>query len=133
MKNASKLQAILEAKCPRCRQGDIFRYSNLQLDKFTDTYRYCPVCGLEYEIEPGFFIAAMYISYAMSVALAFTTGLAVFILGNDPALWIYLMVVTLSLVLLVPFMFRYARVLLLHFFSGIKYNQHISQNIKKQS
>jgi uncharacterized protein (DUF983 family) len=130
MKNASKLQAILEAKCPRCRQGDIFRYSNLQLGKFTDTYRYCPVCRLEYEIEPGFFIAAMYISYAMSVAMAFISGVAVYTVGNDPELWVYLLVVSLSLILLVPFMFRYSRVLLLHFFSGIKYNQHLSGNIK---
>lgn len=123
MKSVSKLQAILEAKCPRCRQGDIFRYGNLQLNKFTDTHHRCPACGLEYEIEPGFFIAAMYISYAMSVALAFTTGVAVYVLGKDPALWVYLLVVTLSLIVLVPFMFRYSRVLLLYFFSGIKYNK----------
>jgi uncharacterized protein (DUF983 family) len=129
MKDVSRAQAILEAKCPRCRQGGIFQYSNLKLSKFTDTHKYCSVCGLEYEIEPGFFIAAMYISYAMSVALAFTTGVAVFILGSDPPLWVYMLVVTLALIILVPFMFRYSRVLLLYFFSGIKYNPQASRQM----
>lgn len=129
MKNASKLQAIVEAKCPQCRQGDIFRYGNLKVTKFTDTHKNCPVCGLEYEIEPGFFIAAMYISYAMSVAIAFTSGVAVYVLGNDPPLWVYMLIVTSAILILVPLMFRYSRVLLLYFFSGIKYKPSTSRHI----
>ncbi len=127
MKNVSKLQAILEAKCPRCRQGNIFVCSNWKITRFTETHKHCPVCRLEYEIEPGFFIAAMYISYAMSVALAFTSGVAVFVLGKDPALWVYMVAVVSCLIILVPFMFRYSRVLLLYFFSGIKYNKQLAR------
>jgi uncharacterized protein (DUF983 family) len=127
MKNVSKLQAILETKCPRCRKGDIFEYSHWNLSRFTATHEHCPVCKLRYEIEPGFFIGAMYISYAMSVALAFASGVAVYVLGNDPALWVYLVVVTGLVVLFLPLMFRYSRVLFLYMFSGIKYNKQAAQ------
>jgi uncharacterized protein (DUF983 family) len=128
MKNVSKLQAIVEAKCPRCRQGDIFEYSNWHLTRFTATHELCPVCKLRYEVEPGFFIGAMYISYAMSVALAFTSGVAVYVLGDDPALWVYLVIVTGLVTLLLPLMFRYSRVLFLYMFSGVKYNKQASRH-----
>ena len=127
MKDVSKLQAILGAKCPRCRQGNIFAYSNWKLSRFTATHEQCPVCKLRYEVEPGFFIGAMYISYAMSVALAFVSGVAVYVLGNDPALWVYLVIVTGLVVVLLPLMFRYSRVLFLYMFSGIKYNKQAAR------
>lgn len=127
MKNVSKLQAILGAKCPRCRQGNIFEYSNWNLTRFTATHEYCPVCKLRYEIEPGFFIGAMYISYAMSVALAFASGVAVYVLGDDPDLWVYLVIVTGLVVVCLPLMFRYSRVLFLYMFSGIKYDEHAAR------
>ncbi|MEY4912742.1 MAG: hypothetical protein RL025_569, partial [Bacteroidota bacterium] len=34
----------------------------------------CPHCGFHFEIEPGFFWGAMYISYAFSVAVSVTFG-----------------------------------------------------------
>ena len=127
MKDVSKLQAILGAKCPRCRQGNIFEYSNWKLSRFTATHELCPVCKLRYEVEPGFFIGAMYISYAMSVALAFISGAAVYVLGHDPALWVYIVVITSLVVFLLPFMFRYSRVLFLYMFSGVKYNKQAAR------
>jgi Protein of unknown function (DUF983) len=32
-----------------------------------DMYERCPVCQLKYEREPGYFLGAMYVSYAMAV------------------------------------------------------------------
>jgi hypothetical protein len=69
----------------------------------------------------------MYISYAMSVALAFISGAAVYVLGNDPALWVYIVVVTSLVVFLLPLMFRYSRVLFLYMFSGVKYNKQAAR------
>ena len=34
----------------------------------------CPHCGFHFEIEPGFFWGAMYISYAFSVAVSVALG-----------------------------------------------------------
>jgi uncharacterized protein (DUF983 family) len=122
MKNVSKLQAIIGAKCPHCRQGDIFEYPASRISRFTETRERCPVCRQRYEVEPGFFIGAMYISYSFAVALMVAVSVAVFVLGKDPDLWVYLVAVIVANLLLTPFMFRYSRVLMLYWFSGIKYN-----------
>jgi uncharacterized protein (DUF983 family) len=51
--------------CPRCRQGPIFRKPLWR--GFLATYDRCPVCGLKYEREPGYFLGAMYFSYLLSL------------------------------------------------------------------
>jgi uncharacterized protein (DUF983 family) len=49
-------------RCPRCRKGRIFQ----GLFKMNDP---CPVCGLVFQREEGYFLGSMYISYALSVFL----------------------------------------------------------------
>ena len=39
-------------------------------------YESCPVCGLKYEREPGYFLGAMYFSYMLSIP----PGLAIVLL-----------------------------------------------------
>lgn len=34
----------------------------------------CPVCGLRFDREPGYFLGAMYISYGLALALIFAFG-----------------------------------------------------------
>lgn len=82
---------------------------------------HCPKCDLRYMREPGFFYGAMYIAYGFSVAIVLAAGLATYVLGNDPELWVYLTVVTIGLLIASPLSFRYARVLMLHIFSGVSY------------
>ena len=58
-------ESILRQRCPRCREGRIFRYSIFRgLPKM---YERCPVCDLKFEREPGYFLGAMYISYGLAV------------------------------------------------------------------
>lgn len=124
MTSVSKFQAILKGKCPRCRQGNVFKYPIIYKPLgFDKMYERCPNCSFQYEIEPGFFIASMYISYAISVGIMLVTGSVLFFIAGDPPTWIYLVSVSSILVLSAPLMFRYARVLLLHFFSGVKYQR----------
>jgi uncharacterized protein (DUF983 family) len=85
------------------------------------------VCGLRYEVEPGFFYGAMYISYGMTVGFMVTMLIAIFVLGNDPDLWVYLAIIIPLNLLCVPLFFRYARVLMLHWFAGIKYDPRTAQ------
>jgi hypothetical protein len=75
--------------------------------------RNCPVCGIAFEREPGYFLGAMYFSYAMAVA-AVTPIVIVGLLAG----WSYPLIGVLSgalLVLLAPWLFRYSRVIWLHF------------------
>ena len=56
---------MLHGACPRCGQGAIFR---LPLWRgYLAMNERCPVCGLKFEREPGYFLGALYFSYAASV------------------------------------------------------------------
>ena len=59
------LKAILHGVCPRCRTGAIYRRSFFH--GWLDIYDRCPHCGLRYEREQGYYLGAMYVSYALSV------------------------------------------------------------------
>ncbi|HMK24242.1 MAG TPA: DUF983 domain-containing protein [Terriglobales bacterium] len=58
---------ILCQRCPRCRQGQIFRGSAFL--GFPKMHARCPACDLRFEREAGYFLGAMYISYILGVAL----------------------------------------------------------------
>jgi len=59
------LAAIARQVCPRCRQGKIFR-APLRLGILA-MHEHCPVCGLQFDREPGYFLGAMYFSYLFSI------------------------------------------------------------------
>nr|WKN36916.1 DUF983 domain-containing protein [Tunicatimonas sp. TK19036] len=123
MQRKSVGYALLNHKCPRCRTGDIFRYSLFQKPtKFTSTYKKCPHCGLQYEREPGFFFGAMYVSYALTMAVLLATAFILYNFFNDPEVTVYIITVPMVVILLLPVVFRYSRTLYLHGFGGVKYN-----------
>lgn len=61
----STMANILHQRCPRCRAGQIFRASLFR--GFPRMHERCPVCDLKFEREPGYFLGAMYISYAIAL------------------------------------------------------------------
>ena len=91
----------------------------------------CDVCGLEFEIEPGFFWGAMYVSYAISVATAITSAVVLYVLFNDPEAWVYITTIITLIVLMSPLSYRYSRVLMIYFFSPIKFDRSKANTIKK--
>ena len=66
----SKLYSILFFKCPACQKGDFFVSHPYNLLKAGDIYKSCSVCQTKYSKEPGFYYGAMYISYAIAVAIS---------------------------------------------------------------
>jgi uncharacterized protein (DUF983 family) len=67
MSKLSTASGILHRYCPRCRTGNIFRGSIFRFFGWANMYEYCPFCNLKFEREPGYFLGAMYISYALGV------------------------------------------------------------------
>ena len=124
-------QALSQCKCPRCRSGKMFPYPATQLKNFSIMNKSCDVCGLEFEIEPGFFWGAMYVSYAISVATAITSAVALYVLFNDPEAWVYITTIITLIVLMSPLSDRYSRVLMIYFFSPIKFDRSKANIIKK--
>ena len=124
----TKLQALTAARCPRCRQGKIFAAPWWQVTKFSRMHEHCPHCGLRYEVEPGFFFGAMFISYAVSVGIMISIGALSFVVFNDPDnIWLYYIIpITLASLAAVPFNFRISRLVMLYLFSGVRYEENLS-------
>ena len=105
----SRLMAIVRQRCPVCFRGRVFeRY-------FFHMNETCPNCGCQFKREPGYFLGAMYFSYAMAIpALAILTLLLWwFVL---PGWWPHsvLPLACLLFVPLVPTIWRYSRTMWMH-------------------
>lgn len=124
MSNISATQAILQAKCPQCREGSLFSVSVFSFKKLSEINHYCEVCKANFQPEPDFFYGAMYISYAFSVALVISSLVAMNVLFEDPELWMYLTTVIVSNIVLLPLMHRYSKVVYLYLASKLKYRGH---------
>jgi hypothetical protein len=75
----------------------------------------CPVCGLVFQREEGYFLGAMYVSYVLSTAvLGILYLLATTLLATRDNLPVTLAMLLLY-VPLVPAVFRYSRVLWVYF------------------
>ncbi|SEK94672.1 Protein of unknown function [Parapedobacter koreensis] len=93
----------------------------------------CPHCGFRFEIEPGYFYAAMYVSYAMSVAQVVTTGLLTYQVTKSESPWVYLGVLVVAILIFAPFNFRYSRLILLHYLTPkVKYDPKYEDQLHEE-
>lgn len=122
---ANLTSALLHAKCPKCREGSMFKHPLLDLRKFHIMNSTCPSCGVGLEPEPGFYQGAMYVGYALTVAVTAIVFIAVY-LFNIRSMWTPVFLVALLMVLLVPINYRYSRVFYLYMFGGIKYDSTLT-------
>lgn len=88
-------------------------------------YERCSHCGLKYEREPGFFYGAMYVSYALTVALWATLAVAVFTFYNMSP-WLFLGIGVGVLLILLPIIYRMSRAIWISIF--VKYDPDIHDN-----
>lgn len=115
------IMAVFSLRCPKCRTGKLFSSKTYSLG-FTNMNTSCPACGFQFEIEPGFFWGAMYISYAVTIAISFVLTLLIYLLLQTSNIWIYIISIVSVLVLLAPFNFRLSRALMLYLFAPVKYD-----------
>lgn len=127
MKEKSLGTAILQGKCPRCREGNIFPTSIFSYHKLTDVHHKCPHCDAVLTPEPDFFYGAMYISYAFSVALVINVLIVLNYVFNDPEMWVYGVTVVVTNLLLLPVMLRYSKVLYLYGVGKLKFDPKYSK------
>jgi hypothetical protein len=109
MKHAlARLRAAFLQRCPRCLRGSVFE----GMFAMRST---CPVCGLSYHREAGYYLGAMYFSYAIACAFIglLTIALVLLLPGRDDRG----LVLVASAVFLpfVPLTFRWSRVIWMHF------------------
>ncbi len=129
----SAIQAALQAKCSRCREGNMFTGKTyaLKAQKMNET---CPHCGLRYEREPGYFYVAMFVSYALAMAemIAACVGFY-FLTGYMEGPWPYLIATIGTVIVLSPLNYRYSRVILLYWLTpGLSYQPASKRVAEKQ-
>ena len=123
------LTSVLTNRCPRCREGKIFKTDNAyKLKENTKMPERCPVCGQPTEIEVGFYYGTGYVSYALSIAFLVATfvawkvliGMTFSIDDNRIFYWMFTSIVLLFLAQ--PLIMRLSRTLWLSWF--VKYDPH---------
>lgn len=101
----NRFVAILTQRCPVCLRGPIFR-------ALLEMHKSCPLCGVTYEREHGYFLNSMFIGY--------TAGFLVLIPSAFYLFWINASIAFFSVAIIVetiiiwPVIFRYSRVLWMH-------------------
>lgn len=115
------LSSALQCKCPRCREGDLFKNPvRLTYKGNLDMHESCAVCGQPTEIEVGFYYGTGYVSYALTVALTVSTLVAWWVLigfsTEDNRFFWWLGSNAVLLVLLQPWLMRLSRSLWISWF-----------------
>lgn len=129
----SQASAAIQAKCPKCRRGDMFATSMYGLSSQKMNSQ-CAHCGFTFEIEPGYFYVAMFVSYAFNVAQMVAMAVGIHVLTGSRNPWIYVIALLGVSVVLSPFNFRYSRVVLLYWLTpGIHYDPAKSSDDYKKS
>ena len=83
---------------------------------------HCENCGFKYELQPGFFWGAMFFNYAFVVALFTVQTVMLNMLDLMDTIWLYL-VSPISVIILLPIIVRFSRILFLHLFGGIEFDK----------
>jgi len=116
MKKGTKLYSVLKLKCPRCQIGNLFNNPGLLVfSRILEMPDKCPNCEQDFKLEPGFYTAALWVSYPI-VLIIFVP---LIILGfsfdslNDFFKFLYPLIIIFSFALQIPLM-RVARAVLLN-------------------
>jgi hypothetical protein len=110
----NRYYSMLKLKCPRCGEGDLFdRKGWIVYRNQLGMPEFCPVCKLKYEIEPGFWIGALWTSYPIVVLIEFPfLMLALFSETLGP--WIPLCAMFVAFYFAYPIMLRVGRSIWIH-------------------
>jgi len=118
MKNSkvSLLTSILQAKCPRCREGNMFTNKNLYSRQFSNMHKNCTCCGQTFEPEPGFYYGAMYVSFGLSTGIFLGVIVVLNFLVTEITMAMVLIAVVIIVLGLLPVMFRLSRAVWINIF-----------------
>jgi uncharacterized protein (DUF983 family) len=103
----ARLASLAAGRCPRCRNGQIFR------GRFAMNAS-CPTCGLRFEREPGYFTGAMYVSYILALPVMAVCVAVVYVIAPQLSFWVTVAAATALFLPFVPALFRYSRIVWIH-------------------
>ncbi len=101
----SRLLAMLRFRCPHCLRGPVFA-------GLWRMYTHCPVCGIRYERESGYFMNSIFIGYVLAFLILVPLMLVLYF--RQVSTTTFLIYVSVVVAIVSPFVFRYARVVWMH-------------------
>lgn len=129
LKKGSKLYSILKLKCPHCHEGELFSEKGLlRFKKILEMPEKCSVCGQKYEIEPGFWLGALWTSYPIVVAIELPFLLTSILVYNINPIYVILMMTSIFF-LLWSVMLRLGRSIWINL--SIHYDKNFANHLEK--
>ena len=121
----SYMETLFSCRCPRCRQGKLFRYPfTFHFKRNMEMYDACPVCKQQTDIEVGFYYGTGYVSYFLTVFLSVVSfalwWLLIGISIYDNRVFYWLTINSVVLIATQPLLMRFSRSLWLSWF--VKYD-----------
>jgi uncharacterized protein (DUF983 family) len=129
MFKGSKLYSIFRFKCPRCHKGEFFETNPYNLKYSGNTHEKCSVCNQDYSPEPGFYFGAMYVGYALGVALFVTIWASCNLFFYNIDVWTQIGLVVGFSVVLTPLIYALSKIIWANFF--IHYSDYAKQGRKE--
>jgi uncharacterized protein (DUF983 family) len=117
----SRLYSIFKSKCPKCNEGKFFVSHPYDLSKVGDIHEHCDKCGLKYEKEPGFYYGAMYVAYALGVALFVTFWVSFNLFFENISLAWQIGSIIVGTIVLSPYIYALSKIIWANLF--IKYDK----------
>lgn len=115
MLKGTKLYSIFNNKCPKCHVGDFFVHKNPYRKDFAKMHDHCSHCGEIFNKEVGFYYGAMYVSYAVNIALGVGLFLLLVLILNLDVM-VYLFTFFGLVLLLFPWTLRISRLIYINLF-----------------
>lgn len=130
MAKGSKMYSISRMTCPQCHEGKFLVSHPYDLKHAGDILESCEVCGLKYSKEPGFYYGAMYVAYALGVALFVTFWVSFGLFFPNASTGIQIWTIIASTVLLAPYLFALSKIIWANMF--IHYDKFAIQQHKEK-
>ncbi len=114
-KKVNFILSVFNEKCPKCRKGDMFK-KNVPIFNFPVMHDTCEKCNYHFDREPGYFIGAMYISYALAVLQGIITFFILHYSFPSLSTFYELLIIILVMIVLARKNYKLSRVLYIHIF-----------------
>jgi uncharacterized protein (DUF983 family) len=125
-----RIQSILTFRCPRCLKGDFYHTRNFyDLKQVGEVKKSCSHCGLKYSKETGFYYGALYVSYALGVALMVSIFVATTVLYPSYSTTFMVTALILGVLVLTPVLYALSKIIWLSFFQS--YDERYAEGDKR--
>ena len=122
MKKGSKLYSIATMTCPQCQETKLMVANPYKLSTMGEVKDTCEVCGLDFKPEPGFYYGAMYVSYALGVAVFVTIWASCNLWFPSLSAWTQIGLVVFFTLVLSPYLFALSKIIYANIFISYKAN-----------